>query len=243
MASFVLAVLALCVPVHSASALEFPERPSGADYFVDGANMLDGPAKDTVNSIAAALLREHKIPLYVVTIPSRASYGALGMSIERYAQRLFDHWGIGWSTRNYGILLLVSRGDRKARIEFGGSYANRYNDQAATIMQTLIVPSFKRGAYATGIVDGVRGLDALVRGLDLPAPEISWLQVFFYVITGIGVAALVFNLFTSGRSGWAWAVLAFIGLLITAFLLTSRQDSSDGFGGGFSGGGGATGDW
>ena len=51
------------------------------------------------------------------TIPSLAAYGAGGWPIDRYAMNLMSEWGVGYPEWNYGMLLLVSPGDRKARIE------------------------------------------------------------------------------------------------------------------------------
>jgi len=65
--------------------------------------------------------------IIVVTINSMAQHGGEGMRIETFATLLFDQWQIGhaklggqdWNT---GILLLVSRDDRKARIELGAGW-------------------------------------------------------------------------------------------------------------------------
>lgn len=51
------------------------------------------------------------------------------LSVEQYARQLFDHWGPGFKDRNYGILLLVSVGDRKARIELGAGWGGEAADR------------------------------------------------------------------------------------------------------------------
>ena len=107
-----------------AAAVEFPDKPPQSDYFVDAANMLDADAKQKINSTASALLSDEQIPLFVVTIPSLASFEAVNLTIESYAQQLFDHWGIGSQERNYGMLLLVSR---------GGEPSNELTNQLITI--------------------------------------------------------------------------------------------------------------
>lgn len=229
---------------QSAAASSFPDKPPGEDFFVDQARLLDENARKAVNATASELLQQEQIPLFVVTIPSLSAYEASGAGIERYGQELFDHWGIGTQDRNYGILLLVSVGDRKARIELGAGFEHRYDGQADDIMQSLIVPAFKRGDYSTGITDGVRGLDAMARGLQLPKPTTPW---WFWPVT-IGalifLGVMIYNLFKSGRSGWAWALIAALAVAIFFLLRTaSSSGSSGGFGGGSSGGGGATGSW
>ena len=237
-------LLLLLIPL-SALAVTFPDKPAQEHFFRDSAYLIASDAAEQIDSRASALLKEEKVPLYVVTIPSLASQDALTYSIEKYATELFDHWGIGFQDRNYGILLLVSLGDRKARIELGADWGNEYDYQAEQVMSELIIPAFKRDDYATGIADGVRGLDAMARGLGLPKPTTpKW---FWPVVIGglILVILLIVNLFKTGRKGWAWALLALLGVIIF-FVLRSAMSSSGsggGFGGGSSGGGGATGSW
>ena len=185
------------------------------------------------------------MPIIVVTINSMATYGAQDWSIERYAQELFNHWGIGRESRNYGMLLLVSKDDRRARIELGGAWGSRHNAASYDIMDNLIIPAFKKGRFSAGILDGVRGLDAMARDLQLPKPKRSWWQLLVFVglfALGIGVAI---SLIKSGRKGWGWGLLAVLGVILFFVLRMAMSQSGSGgaFGGGSSGGGGATGSW
>jgi len=228
-----------------AFAASFPEKPPSEHYYVDEAGLIDAEAGARIDEVASALLAEERIPLYVVTISSLAVYDAVTLRIEEYATALFDHWGIGWQDRNYGILLLVSKGDRKARIELGGDWGRNYDYQARQVMDELIIPAFKRGDFSTGIADGVRGLDAMARGLALPKPKTPW-WVLPAVLGGLALMVmLIINLFRSGRKGWAWALLAVLGVILFFIIRTmlSSAGSGGGFGGGSSGGGGATGSW
>lgn len=236
-------LLSLCTLSWPVAAVSFPDKPADTDYFVDKAFLLDEQAAQIVNQTAAALLQEEQVPLFVVTIESLASLQASGSGIESYARQLFDHWGIGYEDRNYGMLLLVSVGDRKARIELGKDWAHNYDDAAEDVMQSLIIPAFKRGDYVTGITDGVRGMDAMARGLQLPKPTPPWWFWPAVIVGGIGLVLMIINLFKTGRSGWAWALIAAIGLLLFFILRNAGSGSSGGFGGGSSGGGGATGSW
>ena len=240
--ALLLAVAALAA--QASHAATFPDKPPKAHFFVDEAHLLDDQARKAIDTTAQALLKEERIPLFVVTIPSLSAHEASGLGIDQYARELFNTWGIGSPERNYGILLLVSAGDRKARIELGAGFEHRYDTQANDIMQSLIVPAFRRGDYSTGISDGVRGLDAMARGLQLPRPTTPWW--FWPVLIGgaIFLGALIFNLFKNGKSGWAWALIAALAVLIYFLLRTAAAGGSGGgFGGGSSGGGGATGSW
>jgi uncharacterized protein len=138
------------------------------------------------------------------------------------------------------------------RIELGSAWQHQYDTEMKTVIDTLITPEFKRGDYSRGIVDGVRGMNNVVRGLDLPKPNVPWWR-WAMLVLGIvaGISAIV-SLFRAGRRGWAWLLLAALGgLLLSLFIPRSGNwgsdnddgGSSDGFGGGDSDGGGASGDW
>lgn len=220
--------------------LTFPERPPAGHYVVDSGNMIPDADEPAINAIAHKLLAEQQIPLLVVTVTALEFQGAAGMSIEHYAQALFDHWGIGSQDRNYGMLVLVSYLDRRARIEFGAGFANRYNSEAEAIMQDIIVPAFKNFEYGPGLIQAAGALDQVARGLGLPPREIPWLIVIPSAIVGsIFLGFLIHNLFASGRYGWAWALLAFIGIVLVWMLRNGGRGGA--FGGGSSGGGGASG--
>ena len=240
LASLLMAFTPLC----SFSAT-FPDKPTIEHYYVDEAGLIDPDTGENIDNMAAALLVEEEIPLFVVTIPSLSSHDAVTLSIEEYAAELFDHWGIGRQNRNYGILLLISTGDRKARIELGAGWAGNFNYEAERVMDELIVPAFKRENFAVGIEDGVRGLDAMARGLELPKPQTPWW--FWPALIGgiILMVLMIINLFKTGRTGWAWVLIAALGVMLFFMIraMLSSSGSGGGFGGGSSGGGGATGSW
>lgn len=229
----------------SSLAVNFPDKPPETDFFVDKATLISETDRAEINSIASKLLSEEDVPIFIVTIGSLASYEASSQTIETYTTALFNEWGIGSPERNYGILLLVSRGDRRARIELGVDWGHSHNRASQDIMDSLIIKQFKRDEYSLGILDGVRGLDAMARGLALPKPTAPWWFLPALIIGAILLVMLIINLFKTGRSGWAWALIVAIGILLFFILRTAASSggSGGGFGGGSSGGGGASGSW
>lgn len=244
----------------SAAALEITlERPGDKEFVRDLAGMLDDAGKTRIREIAGKLLSEKATPIIVVTIDSMAEWGGEGMTIESFSTILFNQWGIGqaklgdqdWNT---GILLLVSKGDRKARIELGGGWGRSEDATARRIMNELIVPRFKEGKFSDGIVAGVEGLDAMARKLELPTvprPASHYLMGAGF----IGLAAFTgISLYRRGSSGWAWllwgVVFSILGAILYQMLANAGRSSGGGggfgggsFGGGSSGGGGASGSW
>ena len=230
-------------PAALAAAQISLERPGDREFVRDLAEMINAADKEKIRSICDKLLTDKATPVIVVTIDSMAEYGGQGMRIETFALLLFNQWEIGhaklngqnWNT---GILLLVSKGDRKARIELGAGWGREKDALCEQIMQEQIIPRFKEGDYSAGIVAGVEALDKMARGLELPRQPRPWWH-YLLVVGFIGLAAFtVVSLIRRGSSGWAWllwaGVFSVLGYLLYSFL-TNRSGSSGG-GGGFSGG-------
>lgn len=235
-------ILLFSLILHSSSAyaVSFPTKPIAGSFITDEAHMISAEDKQTINLIAENLLKEQQIPLYVVTINSLLEYDSID-GITNYAIELFNNWGIGSKNHNYGILLLISKNERKVRIEFGANYDHRYDVDAFKIMNNFIIPEFKESNFSNGILSGTKALDTLARGIELPKQE---LPKWFYpllIITILSIVGIAFSLFKSGRRGWGWAFLAGIGFLI--WMLLRSSGSNSGFGGGSGGGGGASGSW
>lgn len=242
----------------SAAALEITlERPGDREFVRDQAGMLDEAAETRIRELADKLLRDKATPIIVVTIDSMSKHGGDGMSIESFSTILFNQWQIGhaklgtqdWNT---GILLLVSQGDRKARIELGGGWGRSEDATARQIMNELIVPRFKEGKFPEGIVAGVEGLDAMARKLELPrAPRPTSHYLIGAAFIGLAVFTGV-SLYRRGSSGWAWLLWGVAFSIVGAILYQMMQNSGGrsgggfgggSFGGGSSGGGGASGSW
>ena len=221
----------------------YPELPSGGQFVVDQTHTLTPAQQAKINQIAGTLWQQKQIPIVVVLITSLGAMDAGNQSIERYTQDLFNHWQLGLKERNYGVILLVSLVDRKARLEFGRDWDHRYDREARLIMDDYIVPRFKEKHYATGIIDGVEAVDKLVRGLKLPDVKEPWWLMPLMIGGGLFVIGIIISLFQSGRSGWGWAVIVAVGLLLWAILRNSGSGGGGLSGGGSGGGGGATGSW
>lgn len=232
------------------------DPPGPREFILDNAAMLSLEDKEQIKKICDKLLTDKATPIIVVTINSMGDHGGANMQIESFATLLFNQWQIGvaeingqsWNT---GILLLVSKNDRRARIELGAYWRRDQDALARKIMNEQMVPYFKQGDYARGIVSGVENLDKMARGLELPKAPAQPLTTKHYVIGALAIGLVIFtivSLIRRGASGWAWlfwgAVFAGIGYLLYT-MATSRGGGYSGgsFGGGFSGGGGATGSW
>ncbi len=250
-------------------------RPGDREFVLDLAELINDADEQKIKQLADKLLTDKGAPIIVVTIESMAKHGGAGLRIETFARLLFDQWGIGPAkiddtSWNYGILLLVSKQDRKARIELGAGWKRDKDLVAEQIMNDAIVSRFKRGDFSGGIEAGVEWLDKMARELQLPSaahsgsrtnqtshdmggPRPTSHYIIGLIFAGIVIFTIV-SLIRRGSSGWAWlmwaGIFGVIGYILYQMATQSRHRGGGGggfsggsFGGGFSGGGGSTGSW
>jgi uncharacterized protein len=146
-----IALLFLLLP-GVASAQAWPEHQ---DLFVnDYANVIEDEAEARIRASLQGLKTETGIEATVLTLYTRWGYGETDQSFEAFATGLFNAWGIGDAETNNGILILVISEDRKMRIELGSGYGRKFNDEAAAIIERIMVPAFQAGDMSKGIEDG-----------------------------------------------------------------------------------------
>lgn len=141
----------------------------------DFAGLLTDADTRTLDEALIALHAETGVEGTVVTLTDRASYGGSD-GLERFATRLFNHWGVGDAQRNDGFMVLVLPGDRETRIELGSGYPRAANRTAADIMDRDMLPAFRDGDYSAGIRAGTMAvIDRIARphAAGQPVPERS----------------------------------------------------------------------
>ena len=150
---FALALLAL-----PAAAQELPPRPDGPVY--DGANMIDAATKAQLDEKLRAYNKETGRAVIVATVPDLD-----GETIEGYAVKLYEDWGIGGKETDEGALLLVAKDERKMRIEVGyGSTPTLTDAMSGRIIRDTITPAFKQGDFSGGIAAGV---DRMIEAMNM----------------------------------------------------------------------------
>jgi len=225
-------------------------RQSSGGWVSDGAGILRQDTETRINGMIDALERHDGSELIVVTVPDTSG----SSSPKTFSTELFNTFKIGKKGVDNGVLMLISKGDRRVEIETGYGMEERLPDaRAGAIIATAMLPRFKQGDFDGGTLAGV---GEVIRSL---SPEAS---------KNLPVADKPTNSF--GDSDAIFAVLV-PALLIISFLWmfidearhgfpggdsssrrdsfsSSDSDSSSGSdrgsgGGGSSGGGGAGGSW
>ncbi|MFG1358051.1 TPM domain-containing protein [Xanthobacter pseudotagetidis] len=163
-AAAMLALAALVVSLAAMPAQAELTFPALTGRVVDDAHVLDPATRAALDAKLAAQEERATDQFVVATVPSLQ-----GTSIEDYGNRLFRAWRLGQEKKNNGVLLLVAPNERKVRIEVGYGLEGILTDAVASaIIRNAIIPSFKAGDMAGGIV---KGADAVLEILNLDPEE------------------------------------------------------------------------
>jgi uncharacterized protein len=157
---------------------QLPPRPDQGQLIVDLAEMITPEDEQAMREICNRTLKREQIAIVVVTVDDVSKYHRSG-DTDILARELFNHWGIGHAKRNgqpwnKGMLLLVSRKQRRVRIELGKGWGQSKNKESEQLLQTAVLPHLKRDQFSAGILAGVKGLsDIAARSSQPPKPSFS----------------------------------------------------------------------
>lgn len=86
-----------------------------------------------------------------------------GEDIEGFSVRVFDAWKPGNAGVNDGVVILLSKKERRMRIAVGRGLEGAIPDLAAKrITQGVMVPAFKKGEFARGFMEASLATEKLI---------------------------------------------------------------------------------
>jgi uncharacterized protein len=125
----------------------------------DFANVLSDAQEQELENLSREVDDATTAELAVVTIGSLE-----GMTVDEYANALFREWGIGKRDVNNGVLLLVAPKEKRMRIEVGYGLEPLITDaMSGEVADRAIIPRFKEGDMAGGIVAGAQSLAGVLK--------------------------------------------------------------------------------
>lgn len=218
-----------------------PQAPSPPRLVNDFAELISMDNKEKLEQKLVAYNDSTSTQICVVTVNNIGDY-----SIEDYAVRLGRSWGIGQKDKDNGILILISKDDRKVDIEIGyglEAYVTDYDSK--DIINNIIVPAFKQSNYYEGIDEATNRLIAQLQGTFVAGSSSADDIPFWVWILIICIVLFIFYIIFSGKStvsigggGWTWS-----GGGGGSSWSSGGSSSFGGFGGGSFGGGGSSGSW
>lgn len=240
-------ILFLLSPVPAIQAEAVPRQSAG--YVTDLAGLLTTADRQYLESLAKELDAKTTAQLAVLTLDS-----VKPDTVENFAVKIFQQWGVGARGKDNGVLLVVVQRDREMRIEVGYGLESVLTDALSRqIIEGIIIPQFKAGNFSGGIKSGVSAIVKIVAGhynvpihglpetgnpLPVEEDELSS-EIVVWIILFIFVGLVIWSIFGSagpgnyggGYSGGGWRGGG------------GSSGGFGGFGGGRSGGGGASGRW
>jgi uncharacterized protein len=231
--------------------------PSPAMAVNDYTTTLTTDQQQTLESKIQQLYQSTSIQIEVVIVPTLG-----GMDVSDAGIELGRKWGVGNKKDNSGVVLLISKDDRKLSISPGYGLEGALTDvESDHIITDVIVPNFKGNDYYRGIDEGTDAIIAAVQGTyDTPAPKrssgkgFSIIPIIIIIIIIIAIASrggggrggsfmssrgaipfIIGNMLGGGGGGGGWSGGGSSG--------GGGGGFSGGFGGGSFGGGGSSGSW
>ncbi|MGC8736874.1 MAG: TPM domain-containing protein, partial [Dissulfurimicrobium sp.] len=94
--------------------------------------------------------------------------------IASFSIRVAEAWQLGRKGVDDGVLILVAKNDRRARIEVGYGLEGTIPDAVAKrIISEIMAPRFKDGDYYGGLSAAVDALAGFIEGEPLPVPNMQ----------------------------------------------------------------------
>jgi uncharacterized protein len=212
----------LPTPAH---AYVSPGAPTG--LVNDFAHVLSAPDSIAMGQKLLDLNKTTGVQMVVVLVPSLGDE-----TIDTYAVKLFKEWGIGntkttrvGSIQDNGLLILISTGDHKVRIEVGYGLEGTVTDLVSgKIVKNTLIPAFKHTDYAGGISAAVDMLSSIIAGdpsvVDTTAPSLytdqqtggNYFSIIFFILIALNILSGILG---KSTSWWLGGVLGtLVGLII-----------------------------
>jgi uncharacterized protein len=164
----VILIVAVVLCLFLGAAISFGlDVPRLSGRVNDYGDMISPQARATLEAELAAIERTDSTQVAVLTVPSLE-----GDVIEEFSIRVGDAWKIGQKGKDNGVIFIVSKADRKMRIEVGRGLQGVLTDLlAGRIIDTVIKPRFKQNRFDDGFIEGTRAIIAATRGEFKPTPR------------------------------------------------------------------------
>jgi uncharacterized protein len=154
---FLFFILLLCCLPFAAYSLDVP-RLQG--YVNDYAGMISPSAKSKIEEELRTFEQSDSTQVVILTIPSLE-----GENIEEFSIKVAEAWKIGQQQKDNGVLFVVSKQERKIRIEVGRGLEGKLTDlMAGRIIDQVIKLKFQQGDFDGGFITGVSALIDGTRG-------------------------------------------------------------------------------
>jgi uncharacterized protein len=255
-------ILLLCSCYLSVAQFKIPDKPKGKEQtsVYDYIGLLSAEQKQSLEQKLIRYSDSTSTQIVMAIIASTE-----GENITYLGANWGHAWGIGQAKEDNGILILLARNDRKIAINTGYGIEPMLTDALSRrVIETVIIPEFKKDDYYAGLNKGADAIFAILKGefkeernfnenTDFPFSSILPFIIFIVILIILSSKSRKGG-GGKGRNGGSNKGLDLWDIIILSNM--GRSGSSGGgsfggggggFGGGFGGGGfgggGASGGW
>lgn len=153
----IVAALSVVVLAYNSLAMDVPPLRGRVNDF---AGLLSTGVVNQLDLLLKDFEQKQSTQIVVLIVPSLE-----GDSLEDFSMRVAEQWKIGHKGLDNGAILLISRADRKVRIEVGYGLEGRLTDlKAGRIIREVILPQFRAQRFDQGVANGVQAMIDSVTG-------------------------------------------------------------------------------
>ncbi len=223
-----------------------PDKPSFQTSVYDYADVLNPSEEKELESKLIRYSDSTSTQIVVISVEDLKGED-IGILTPKWAQE----WGIGQEKEDNGILILLSKKDRKIWIAPGYGVEERLTAGInGELTRNIIIPEFKAGSYYKGLDKGADAIFKVLQGKYKGSRKKESNFPVGIIVVVVVFLVLVFSKRNSGGNGGRSGGLDLGDMIILSSLGRSGSGfggGSGGFGGGFGGGGfsggGAGGSW
>lgn len=239
-------LLFLFIGFYPVFAQKIEPKPNPPVAVNDFANLLEPFQRQALEQKLEAYNDSTSSAIVIITVPDLQGY-----DIAQVALKYIRDWGIGVKDKNNGVVILVSKNDRKARIETGYGMEGVLPDiLAKQIIDERMIPFFRNNDYYSGLNNAVDAIIQAAAGEYKANPKEKNNNVSIGKIIPLVIIFLVILFLFSGKGGGGGGSYmsrkgsrSFLGNALPWFLLGNilgggGNRGGGGFGGGGFGGGG-----
>lgn len=152
----IILLLFISVGISTVFGQQIEKRPNPPVAVNDFANMLEPFQREALEQKIRNYNDTTSTGIVIITVPSLQGY-----DIAEVALKYMRTWGPGEKGKNNGVIILVSKGDHKARIETGYGMEGVLPDiLCKQIIDERMIPFFKNNDYYAGFDNAV---DAIIQ--------------------------------------------------------------------------------
>lgn len=132
------------VSVFAQTELQIPALTSPV---MDEARFFTDTEKQSLSNLAYEIYTNKGPQITVFTVPDLQGY-----AVEDFSIKVAEKWQLGMKEQGNGLLILISRADRKVRIEVGQGIEGEITDyESNQYIRNVLAPAFKQGAFYDGV--------------------------------------------------------------------------------------------